>query len=91
MEIRTGEGENIILGALAVALSLLGFTIHCVCYSEHLSDRNNELFQDIFTSFSVASRIKYSKITTMSEDSVSGNLEAYLYLAMRIKIFESAW
>jgi hypothetical protein len=71
MEVRTGEGKSVILGALAVVLSLLGFTVRCVCYSEHLSERDNELFGDIFASFGVATRIKYSKITTMSEDSVA--------------------
>lgn len=71
MEIRTGEGKSMILGALSVLLSLLGFTVRCVCYSEHLSERDNELFKDVFIAFDVESRIIYSKITAMSEDSIA--------------------
>ena len=76
MEVRTGEGKSIILGALATVLALLGFRVKCVCYSEHLSERDNELFKDVFATFGIVDRVKYSKITTMSEDSVAerGNI-----------------
>ena len=59
------------LGAFAVVLSLLCLTVQCVCYSEHLSERDNDLFKDVFSSYGVTSRIKYSKMTTMTEDSIA--------------------
>ncbi|KAL7561438.1 hypothetical protein ACA910_009294 [Epithemia clementina (nom. ined.)] len=69
MQIRTGEGKSLILGATAVILALLGFRVRCVCYSEYLSNRDYDLFKDLFRYFQLIDRIKYSKITTLSEDS----------------------
>ena len=71
MDVRTGEGKSIILGALATVLSLLGFSIRCVCYSDYLSERDNDLFHDIFVTFGVNSRIKYCKIDEMSEEDIA--------------------
>ena len=71
MQIRTGEGKSIILGALSIVLALLGFSVRCVCYSEYLSDRDYDLFKDIFIQYDVESKIVYSKITTMSEDRIA--------------------
>ncbi|KAL7555469.1 hypothetical protein ACA910_006131 [Epithemia clementina (nom. ined.)] len=68
MQIRTGEGKSLILGATAVILALLGFRVRCVCYSEYLSNRDYDLFKDLFSYFQIIDRIKYSKITTLSED-----------------------
>ena len=71
MQIRTGEGKSMILCAAAVVLALLGFRVRCVCYSEYLSDRDFNLFQDIFDKFSVTQFVKYSKITTLYEDTTA--------------------
>eukprot|EP00957_Ditylum_brightwellii_P151643 11548066-Ditylum_brightwellii.AAC.1 len=68
MQIRTGEGKSMILGAAAVVLALLGFKARCVCYSEYLSERDFGLFRDVFDDFAVREHVKYSKITTLSED-----------------------
>ncbi|KAK3280489.1 hypothetical protein CYMTET_11669 [Cymbomonas tetramitiformis] len=51
MDIRTGEGKSIILGACATLLGLLGFRVRCVCYSQYLSDRDYSLFKDLFLDF----------------------------------------
>lgn len=67
IQIRTGEGKSMILGAASVLLALLGFSVQCVCYSDYLSTRDYNLFQDIFNMFSVTDCVKYSKITTLSE------------------------
>jgi len=76
MQIRTGEGKSMILGAAAVILALLGFRPRCVCYSEYLSDRDFALFRDVFDDFNVKEHVKYSKITTLSEDATKakGNI-----------------
>ena len=76
MQIRTGEGKSIILGAAAVLLSLFGFRVRCVCYSEYLSTRDYNLFSQIFEAFHLENLVTYSKITTLSEDSTArkGNI-----------------
>ena len=51
MQIRTGEGKSMILGAAATTLGLLGFRVRCVCYSEYLSTRDYGLFRDVFVQF----------------------------------------
>mmetsp|Transcript_1455 Transcript_1455/g.3038 ORF Transcript_1455/g.3038 Transcript_1455/m.3038 type:complete len:1794 (-) Transcript_1455:138-5519(-) len=90
MQIRTGEGKSMILGAAAVVLACLGFRVRCVCYSEYLSDRDYGLFQDVFTDFGVLEHVKYSKITTLSEDTTAakGNIrkltEALLYGNLKV-------
>jgi len=71
MQIRTGEGKSMILGAAAVVIALLGFRVRCVCYSEYLSGRDFNLFRDVFDIFSVTEFVKYSKITTLSEDNTA--------------------
>ena len=37
MQIRTGEGKSIILGACSALLALLGFRVRCVCYSTRIT------------------------------------------------------
>ena len=71
MEVRTGEGKSVILGALATVLAILGFEVRCVCHSESVGERNRDLFRNVFVAFGVESRIVYSKINTMSEASLS--------------------
>eukprot|EP00854_Cymbomonas_tetramitiformis_P004389 gene4389-5398_t len=76
MQIRTGEGKSIILGACSILFGLLGLKVRCVCYSEYLSERDHELFRELFCAFGVSEHIVYSKITSYSEDTVAakGNL-----------------
>eukprot|EP00980_Cylindrotheca_fusiformis_P018989 scaffold6361_cov124-Cylindrotheca_fusiformis.AAC.2 len=71
MQIRTGEGKSMILGAAASVLGLLGFRVRCVCYSDYLSQRDYGLFEEVFDHFQIKSSIKYSKITSLSEDSTA--------------------
>eukprot|EP00980_Cylindrotheca_fusiformis_P025927 scaffold14918_cov77-Cylindrotheca_fusiformis.AAC.1 len=71
MQIRTGEGKSMILGAAASVLGLLGFRVRCVCYSDYLSQRDYGLFEEVFDQFQIKSSIKYSKITSLSEDSTA--------------------
>ncbi|CAE8585703.1 unnamed protein product [Polarella glacialis] len=78
MQVRTGEGKSIILGAFSVLFGLLGFRVRCVCYSEYLSQRDWNLFKDLFVAFNLDDRIIYSKITEFSEDATlaKGNIRA---------------
>ena len=76
MQIRTGEGKSMILGAAAAMLALLGFRVRTVCYSDYLSSRDFRLFEEVFQKFGVLELVKYSKITTFAEDSTAakGNI-----------------
>jgi len=76
MQIRTGEGKSMIMGAASTMLGLLGFNVRCVCYSEYLSNRDFRLFEDVFSHFNLMKKINYSKITRFSEDKISskGNI-----------------
>ena len=76
MQIGTGEGKSIVLGALATLFGVLDYPVRCVCYSEYLSSRDFNDFKDIFVAFKCQNRITYSKITAFSEHSVSqeGNI-----------------
>jgi hypothetical protein len=76
MQIRTGEGKSMIIGAAAVVLGLLRFRVRCVCYSEYLSSRDYNLFDDVFKTFHLSDHITYSMIRKQSEDTTArkGNL-----------------
>ena len=52
-------------------LALLGFKVRTVCYSEYLSNRDFELFKEVFDYFGITKYIKYSKITSFAEDSTA--------------------
>jgi len=71
LQIRTGEGKSMILGAAATVLGLLGFRVRCVCYSEYLSKRDHDAFLQIFREFGLEDDIMYSQITKMCEDTVT--------------------
>ena len=71
MQIRTGEGKSMILGAAAAVLGLLGFKVRCVCYSEYLSARDYSLFETVFKKLRLERLVTYSKITTLSEDTTA--------------------
>jgi hypothetical protein len=92
MQIRTGEGKSMILGAAAVVLGLLGFRVRCVCYSEYLSNRDYDLFKDVFTFFHLTEYIKYSKITALSEDTTAakGNIRKLTESLLRGRIDTTA-
>jgi len=71
MQIGTGEGKSIVLGALVTIFALLGFRVRCVCYSKYLSDRDFNDFKEIFEAFGCQQNVTYSKITAFAEDSVT--------------------
>jgi hypothetical protein len=67
IELKTGEGKSIVLGALATLLGILGFHVDCVCYSQYLSARDWSAFQAIFELFGVQERVKYDTFTSLSK------------------------
>ena len=91
MQIRTGEGKSLILGAAACTLALLGFRVRTVCYSEYLSSRDFSLFEDVFRRFGLIDDVKYSKITKFAEDSTlsKGNIRELTESLLRGKLHDS--
>ena len=71
VQVETGGGKSLILGAAATTFALLGFPVRVVCYSDYLSSRDAQEFHRTMSEFGVLSQVKYSKITTFSEDMVA--------------------
>ena len=91
MQIRTGEGKSMILGAASVMFALLGFRVRTVCYSEFLSERDFKLFEDIFERFGLIDYITYSKITRFAEDvtAAKGDVRGLTESLLRGKLLAS--
>ena len=55
VQVGTGEGKSLILAVAAAALALLGFEVHCACYSAYLSERDYKVFKGLFEQLGVVS------------------------------------
>ncbi len=44
VQVSTGEGKSVILGALSAYLALIGFKVYEACYSLYLSQRDYKEF-----------------------------------------------
>ena len=60
--VNTGEGKSIILGAMSSLLAVLGYKVHCVCYSKYLSHRDYNDFIEFFDLLKLRQRIEYSTL-----------------------------
>jgi len=67
IQIGTGEGKSIILAISAAVLSLLGYSVHCACYSSYLSKRDYEAFSDLFINFEINQFINYGTFNELCE------------------------
>ncbi|CAF1394740.1 unnamed protein product [Adineta steineri] len=67
VQIGTGEGKSVTLGATASILALLGFDVCCACYSEYLSQRDYASFLSLFDSLGVLSNVHYGTFNTLCE------------------------
>ena len=67
IQIGTGEGKSVTLAVTATILSLLGFDVDCACYSDYLSKRDYESFEDIFKSFEMERHISYGTFNQLAE------------------------
>ncbi|CAF3762063.1 unnamed protein product, partial [Rotaria sp. Silwood1] len=67
VQIGTGEGKSVTLGATASILALLGFDVCCACYSEYLSDRDYRSFFSLFDSLGVLSNVHYGTFNKLCE------------------------
>ncbi|CAF4908972.1 unnamed protein product, partial [Rotaria sp. Silwood1] len=73
IQIGTGEGKSVILGAVASILALLGFDVCCACYSEYLSQRDYKAFISLFNSLGISSHIQYGTFNKLCEHIVNEN------------------
>jgi hypothetical protein len=58
IEILTGEGKSITLACLCIVLSILGYNVYQVCYSEYLCTRDYKSFESIFFDLQIVKNIK---------------------------------
>ncbi|CAF3383520.1 unnamed protein product [Rotaria socialis] len=73
VQIGTGEGKSVTLGATASILALFGFDVCCACYSEYLSQRDYTAFVQLFDSLGVLSHIHYGTFNKLCEYIINEN------------------
>ena len=73
IQIKTGEGKSITLGVCSIIFALMGYETDVVCYSNILSKRDEEAFNEIFQLFKVDSKIHYNTIYNLCEKIISDN------------------
>ncbi|CAF2963370.1 unnamed protein product [Rotaria sp. Silwood2] len=73
VQIGTGEGKSVTLGATATILALLGFDVRCACYSEYLSQRDYKGFLPVFESLGVVQYIRYGTFNKLCENMINRN------------------
>ena len=73
VQIGTGEGKSITLGATAAILTLLGFDVYCACYSEYLSDRDYKAFLPLFDALDLSKYIHYGTFNKLRESIINEN------------------
>ena len=67
-EIGTGEGKSIVLAIVSAYLAVVGFNVRCVCYSQYLSDRDEDDFKKLFDFLDVLGQIKYGTFNKVCEE-----------------------
>ncbi|CAF2919583.1 unnamed protein product [Rotaria sp. Silwood2] len=75
VQIETGEGKSVTLGATALLLALLGFNVHCACYSDYLSQRDYNGFLKVFDTLGVTQNIRYGIFNKLYEEMIHRNEE----------------
>ena len=94
VQIGTGEGKSVTLAVAAVTLSLLGFDIYCVCYSEYLSKRDFQTFKPLFDCLNLVENIRYGTFNRICEDVINKNgdirkiVENYIF---NLKLDQTNW
>ncbi|CAF1137415.1 unnamed protein product, partial [Didymodactylos carnosus] len=73
VQIGTGEGKSVTLGATASLFALLGFDVRCACYSEYLSQRDYTAFLSLFDSLGLLNYIRYGTFNKLCEDMINEN------------------
>ena len=75
-EIGTGEGKSIVLAIVSAYLAVVGFNVRYVCYSQYLSDRDEDAFKKLFDVLDVSDKIKYGTFNKVCEEILNpGNVD----------------
>jgi energy-coupling factor transporter ATP-binding protein EcfA2 len=74
LQIGTGEGKSVTLAMTACIFALLGYDVHCSCYSEILSERDKIAFNQLFTVLGLSElRIQYGTFNKLAEGFINQN------------------
>jgi len=73
IQIGTGEGKSVTLAVTAAVLSLFGYEVYCVCYSDYLSKRDYATFELLFDKLNILDRVSYGTFQTMCEKVINKN------------------
>ena len=60
VQVSTGEGKSVVLGALSAYLALVGFKVYEACYSLYLSQRDYRDFEPLFACLNIKDKIHYN-------------------------------
>ena len=71
VEVGTGEGKSVIMAVTAMTLALLDFEVYCACYSELLSKRDEDAFNDLFMLLGVQDHIHYQTFNNIFEQVIN--------------------
>lgn len=74
LEVMTGEGKSVCLGATATLFALLDYDVDVVCHNPYLSNRDHELFSPLFRLFNVRWNIDYKPIHDLFSSCTNRNL-----------------
>ncbi|KAJ1475054.1 hypothetical protein T484DRAFT_1969153, partial [Baffinella frigidus] len=66
VELKTGEGKSLVLGAVAAFLGLEKFHVDVVSYSKYLSERDGASFRAVFEALGVADLIVYGTFGSLA-------------------------
>ncbi|CAG9311001.1 unnamed protein product [Blepharisma stoltei] len=75
IQILTGEGKSVTLGLASAILAILGFSVRCACYSEHLSKRDHEEFSELFSCLHISNWIDYGTFNELCENEINSKID----------------
>jgi hypothetical protein len=73
-QVSTGEGKSISLGFLAAMFALFGVSVHVVCFSPYLSQRDYNAFKGLFVELNVDNHISYVDVGKLCNDMMQKEL-----------------
>ncbi|CAF0944002.1 unnamed protein product [Brachionus calyciflorus] len=75
VQVGTGEGKSVILAVVAIVMALAGLEVSCVCFSEYLSKRDYNDFQQLFVCMGVEKKIFYGTFNQVCESFLNQNYD----------------
>ena len=72
LEMLTGEGKSIVIAIVGAVFAVLGYTVHCMCYSAYLCKRDTDAFERLFSDFDIRGRISWDTFENRFETILEG-------------------